>query len=173
MADTHINALHGPSTSEQAEKELKKFFPMEQTIALIKPGTSAEQKAQIEAKIEQSGFIIASKKSSKLTADIAKDIYKDSSNTPHYNDLINMMTSGDTEILVLSRENAIEGWREAIGPTDPHVAKEKSPNSLRALYGVDVLNNALHGPSSKQQAEHELNMFFGGAKFDESGNATN
>jgi nucleoside diphosphate kinase len=31
--------------------------------------------------------------------------------------------------MVLSRENAIEGWREAIGPVDPKLAKEKSPHS--------------------------------------------
>ena len=40
-----MNALHGSSTTEQAEKEIKKFFPMEQTVALIKPGLSAEQKS--------------------------------------------------------------------------------------------------------------------------------
>ncbi len=42
--DMHINALHGASTPEQADRELKKFFPIEQTIALIKPGVSKEQK---------------------------------------------------------------------------------------------------------------------------------
>ena len=46
LSDTHINALHGPSTPEQAEKELKQFFPIEQTIALIKPGVSQEQKGE-------------------------------------------------------------------------------------------------------------------------------
>ena len=44
MPDMHINALHGASTPEQADRELKKFFPIEQTIALIKPGVSREQK---------------------------------------------------------------------------------------------------------------------------------
>lgn len=43
-------------------------------------------------KIEDLGFIIASKKSEKLTEDIAKKIYKDSENKPHFNDLVNLMT---------------------------------------------------------------------------------
>ena len=44
-----INSLHGPSTPEQAEKELEKFFPInEQTVALIKPGLSIEQKSKFQ-----------------------------------------------------------------------------------------------------------------------------
>ena len=31
------------------------------------------------------------------------------------------------------------------------------------------MKNAVHGPSSKQQAEHEIKLFFGDVKFDESG----
>lgn len=37
--------------------------------------------------------------------------------------------SGETEILVLSRENAIEGWRDEIGPVDPNKAKKEKPDS--------------------------------------------
>ena len=32
-----INMLHGSSTEEQAQKEIEYFFPMEQTVAVIKP----------------------------------------------------------------------------------------------------------------------------------------
>lgn len=31
--------------------------------------------------------------------------------------------------MVLSRENAIQGWKELIGPTDPEVAKKENPES--------------------------------------------
>ena len=34
---TPINMLHGSSTEEQAQKEIEYFFPMEQTVAVIKP----------------------------------------------------------------------------------------------------------------------------------------
>ena len=49
MATSSVNALHGPSTPEQAEKELEKFFQMEQTVALIKPGLTPEQKSQFSS----------------------------------------------------------------------------------------------------------------------------
>lgn len=40
---------------------------------------------------------------------------------------------------------------------------------IRALFGVDVLRNAVHGPSNRNQAEHELRLLFGDLKFDKSG----
>lgn len=169
VTEVPVNALHGASTAEQAEKELSKFFPMEQTIALLKPGMTPENREEIKKRIEDSGFLIAAKKSETLTEEIAKEMYKYSADKPHYDDLVKLMTSGETEILVLSRENAIDGWREEIGDVNPSNAKETNPNSLRAIYGVDTLNNGLHGATTKDQAELELNLFFSGAKFNEKG----
>ena len=40
-----VNALHGSSNPLEAEKELNFFFPMEQTVALIKPGLSEEKQS--------------------------------------------------------------------------------------------------------------------------------
>lgn len=37
--------------------------------------------------------------------------------------------SGPTYIMVLSREDAVQGWRQVIGPTDPEKAKEENPDS--------------------------------------------
>lgn len=146
-----INSLHASSTPQQAQQELAKFFPIEQTVALLKPGLNDEQKAEIKQKIQDSGFIITKNKSERLTEEVAKEMYRYSSDKPYYQDLVNLMTSGETEVLVLSRENAIEGWREVIGDVDPNKAKET--NGLRGLYGVDILNNGLHGATNKQQAE--------------------
>ncbi len=154
-----VNSLHGPSDEKQAKRELELFFPKEQTIALIKPGLDPEKRAEIEKKIKESGFIISSKKSQTLTADIAKEIYKNSADKPYYDELVSLMTSGETDIYILSRENAIEGWRELIGPVDPSEAKKTG--GLRGVYGLDILHNAVHGPSNKNQAEHEIKLFFG------------
>lgn len=40
-----INSLHGASTPEQAKRELELFFPIEQTVALIKPGLTPDKKS--------------------------------------------------------------------------------------------------------------------------------
>jgi len=173
VSESPVNALHGASSVEQAEKELNFFFPMEQTIALIKPGLPEDKRRAIEKKIEESGFIVAAKKHLKLTADIVKGIYKDAANKPYFNDLVNLMTKDDVAVFVLSRQNAVDGWREMIGNVDPNKAKSEHPQSLRAIFGEDILNNAVHGPSNKEQAEREIKAFFGDAKFNEQGHLVN
>lgn len=37
LEETKINMLHGSDSEETAKKELEFFFPMEQTVAVIKP----------------------------------------------------------------------------------------------------------------------------------------
>ncbi len=73
--------------------------------------------------------MIASKKSQKLMEGVAKEMYKGSKQKPYFKDLIQLMVSGESEILILSREDAIGGWREFIGPVDPNKAKRENPNS--------------------------------------------
>lgn len=42
-----INPLHGSSSKEEAEKDMKFFFPVERTLAVIKP-TAMSEKGQID-----------------------------------------------------------------------------------------------------------------------------
>ena len=37
VEDVPVNPLHGSDTKENAEKEIEYFFPMQQTVAVIKP----------------------------------------------------------------------------------------------------------------------------------------
>ena len=40
---SEINALHGSSSVEDATKEIQKFFPVENTVAVIKPSAMTEK----------------------------------------------------------------------------------------------------------------------------------
>ena len=40
-----------------------------------------------------------------------------------------IISSGETDILILSGQNAIEEWRNTIGPVDPEMAKQEKPDS--------------------------------------------
>ena len=46
--DEEINALHGSANPEDAERELQYFFPMEETMAVIKPSAVTEKGLQHE-----------------------------------------------------------------------------------------------------------------------------
>ena len=42
--DPALNALHGSDSLESAEREVNFFFPKQQTLAVIKPDTSSEER---------------------------------------------------------------------------------------------------------------------------------
>ena len=49
--------------------------------------------------------------------------------------------------------------KEAIGNKDPAQAKTASPNSLRAIYGIDLIKNELWGSDDPSDAFRELSIF--------------
>lgn len=71
--------------------------------------------------------------------------------------------------MVLTREDAVAGWRAMMGPPDPEVAKEQDSNTLRALFGQSILDNAVHGSSSIDHASLEIKQIFGDVEFDPDG----
>ena len=58
------------------------------------------------------------------------------------------MSSGCIVGMELISENSISKWRNLIGPTNVREAREKAPQSLRALYGTGDSKNACHGSDS-------------------------
>lgn len=157
---TDVNPLHGSDDPESAVSEVDFFFPSEHTLCTIKPH-SYDQRDDIVAKIRESGFQVSLSEEATLTKEMAEQLYSKQKDKDYFDDLVSMMTTGPSLFMVLSKPNAIMGWRAMIGPTDPEEAKSENPNSLRALFGKSALENALHGSSDKDHALQEIEQMFG------------
>ncbi|XP_072336846.1 thioredoxin domain-containing protein 6 isoform X2 [Scyliorhinus torazame] len=156
-----INQLHGSGTPQDAEKELKFFFSMEHTLAVIKPDAVDEHRDEIVKKIEEAGFVISQSDEKSLSREMAEEFYKEHKGKPFFDQLVDYMSEGPSLMMILSKENAVEEWRNLMGPTDPDEAKQTAPDSLRAKFAKDILKNALHGSSDQIQATEKIHFVFG------------
>ncbi|TRY66198.1 hypothetical protein DNTS_028308 [Danionella cerebrum] len=154
-----INQLHGSNSSEEAEKEISFFFPPEETLAVIKP--DSEHKEEILQEIQARGFTISRLKDTVLSREMAEEFYKEHQGKPFFEQLVEYMCRGPCTMLVLTKENAVQDWRAAMGPTDPSEAREKAPESLRARFAKDLLENAVHGSSNLEHAQQKIHFIFG------------
>jgi len=169
--EDEINPLHGADTEEQVQREMNLFFPMETTVAVIKPDVYEKESERelIMTKIKEAGFKISAHKEVTLNKELASMFYKEHEGKEFFNSLTDFMASGPTQFLILSREDAVSGFRSLMGPTAPEHAKEVDPNSLRAQFGTDELMNAVHGSSSVNKAINVIQSFFPDVQLDDNG----
>ncbi|CAC5426174.1 NME8 [Mytilus coruscus] len=167
------NAVHGSSSLETAKRDLQLFFPdfvapdvedkaakLQTTLALVRPKAVVPYKDIILAKIRDSGFKVAMQKEIQMSTEMVEEFYKGHKGQDYYDHLIENMSSGPVLALGLIRENAIEGWRNMLGPKEVSIAQEKAPESLRAQFAVDDAINSLHGSDSEETAKKELQLLF-------------
>jgi nucleoside-diphosphate kinase len=67
------------------------------------------------------------------------------------------MSSGQTMVLALEKENAVAAWRETIGTTNPSEAAE---GTIRKDFATSLGENAVHGADSDENALIEIGFFF-------------
>ena len=60
----------------------------------------------------------------------------------------------------LIADNAVGKWRDMLGNTDCHKARQEQPGSIRALFGEGGVRSAAHGSDSAGAAARELEFFF-------------
>ncbi|XP_068659166.1 probable nucleoside diphosphate kinase 5 isoform X2 [Aristolochia californica] len=132
----------------------------EKTLAIIKPdGVAGNYTNKIKTVILESGFTIVRDMVLQLDEGNATHFYTEHSGKSFFPKLITYMTSGPVYLMVLEKVNAVSDWRNLIGPTDARKAKVSHPT--RAMCGVDLERNCVHGSDSTQSAAREISIFFG------------
>ncbi|XP_047307207.1 probable nucleoside diphosphate kinase 5 [Impatiens glandulifera] len=133
----------------------------ERTLAIIKPdGLLGNYTDDIKRVILQSGFVIADEMETQLHEDIVKSFYSEHASKSFFPHLVDYMTSGPVVIMILEKLNAVADWRALIGPTDAAKAKVTHPQSIRAMCGMDLQRNCVHGSDSLLSATKEISILF-------------
>ena len=128
------------------------------TFAIIKPDAVKKGVAgKIYDRILNAQFKILGAKLTRITLDQAEGFYAIHTGKPFYNELTEFMSSGQSMVLVLEKENAVMAWRETIGATNP---KEAEEGTIRRDFATSIGKNAVHGSDSDENAEKEIGFFF-------------
>ncbi|XP_065794545.1 thioredoxin domain-containing protein 3 [Muntiacus reevesi] len=155
-----INQLYGSDSLEDAEREIQYFFPPQHTVALIKPHVTQEQREDIMKLIKETGFDITQMKEILLTEEEAEKIYFKIKGKEFYKDVLDVLAKGTSLVMILTKWNAVLDWRRLMGPTDPEEARLLSPDSIRAQFGKNILQNAVHGASTMEEAMETIGKMF-------------
>jgi nucleoside-diphosphate kinase len=138
--------------------EVRFFMAIERTFSIIKPGAVANNHiGGIVAKLEAAGLKIVAQRMLKLSPEQAGQFYAVHRERPFYGELVEFMSSGPIVAQVLEGENAILKNREVMGATDP---KKAAPGTIRAEFGKDISENAVHGSDAPETAREEIAFFF-------------
>lgn len=131
---------------------------MEKTFAIIKPRAVKENHTgDIVKMIEEAGFEITAMKKITMSQEQAQELYVEHKERPFFGEMVEAMTASPVVVLTLSKQDAVKGWRDLMGATNPADAAQ---GTVRAKFGRSIGENATHGSDSLQSAERELGIFF-------------
>ena len=128
------------------------------TFAIIKPDAVKNgSTGKIYDRIISAGFKILSAKLIRMTLAQAQGFYGVHEGKPFYEELTEFMSSSQSMVLALAKDNAVSAWRETIGATNP---KEADAGTIRRDFATSIGENAVHGSDSDNNARKEIGFFF-------------
>lgn len=133
----------------------------QRTFAMVKPDGVARL-GEILHTLSLHGLRVINARMVQLTRSEAEIFYKEHAERAFFSDLICYISSGPVVALELMGRQAVTRWRQLMGPTDSETARRDNPDSIRAQFGTNKTNNAVHGSDSEAAAERELQLFFPG-----------
>jgi len=132
----------------------------QRTLCIVKPDAVRKRAlGKILAMIEGAGFTIVAGRLARLAPGDAERFYAVHKARPFFPDLVTFMSSGSVFVAVLEADDAIQKWRDVMGPTD---SKKAPKGTVRGEYGTDVEQNAVHGSDAAETARAEIAFFFPG-----------
>nr|XP_033797932.1 nucleoside diphosphate kinase 7 isoform X2 [Geotrypetes seraphini] len=173
--DETKNAVHGSDSVALAAQELELFFPSNGecgptntakltncTCCIIKPHAVSEGltgkilSAILEAEYEISALQMFYLE--RANAEEFLEIYKGV--VAEYMDMVVELCSGACVALEIQEGNASKSFREFCGPADPEIARHLRSQTLRARFGKNKIQNAIHCTDLPEDGILEVQYFF-------------
>ena len=133
------------------------------TLAILKPDLTARPYTveHVRSAILQNGFIAVRSQQVQLSREKVEQFYQEHCGKFFYNRLVTFMSSGLSHIHVLGREDeAIQKWRQMMGPTKVLKTRFQNPETIRGSFGLTDTRNSTHGSDSETNAHSEVQFFF-------------
>lgn len=170
-ADGTRNACHGSDSTDSASREIDFWFgPRSQasssfvgnncTLCVVKPHAISKA-GDIINQILDAGYDISAMRSftmDKANAEEFLEVYKGV--VTEYPEMVQQMSSGTCIALEVRGEDVGTRFREFAGPADPEIARHLRPKTLRAIYGNDKIQNAVHCTDLAEDGQLEVEYFF-------------
>jgi nucleoside-diphosphate kinase len=131
----------------------------ERSFIMLKP--DAVQRGlvgEIVQRFEKRGYKLVAMKLIQPSEDLARAHYHDLAERPFYPRLCSYLASGPVIAMVWEGEDIVKQGRAMIGKTSPLAS---SPGTIRGDLAIVVENNVIHGSDTVENAEAEINLWFG------------
>ncbi|NWU75920.1 NDK7 kinase, partial [Onychorhynchus coronatus] len=153
------DAAHGPDSVASAAKELELFFPSSGgrgpmssatftncTCCIIKPHAVNEGlTGKIIKAILKEGFQISALQMFNMERPNAEEFYEIYRGVvPEYLEMVSELCSGPCIAMEITPSEPPKVFRDFCGPSDPELARHLRPGTLRAVFGKNKIQNAVH-----------------------------
>ena len=128
------------------------------TLAIIKPDAVKKgHTGKIYDRIIAAEFTILGAKIIKMSLVLTQGFYDIHKGKSFYEELTEFMSSDQSMVLALEKDNAVSEWRKTIGATNP---EEADKGTIRRDFATSIGENAVHGSDSDENAKKEIGFFF-------------
>ena len=170
--DETKNAVHGSDSRSSAARELEFFFNAQMESAttavcdncallLIKPSFVNTKSGEILTMLLANQFEISALEMVTLDLKTAEEFYEVYKGIlPEVRDVTCDISSGPVLVAEIRQENVVPRLRSLVGPLDPAVARHIYPQSIRAKFGIDRVQNAVHCTDLEDDGVLECRFFF-------------
>lgn len=175
--DTTSNAAHGSDSEQSANRELDFFFPpgrsggfdgtsqlTDCTCCIIKPhAVRCGVEGDIIEAIQNAGFQISALEMFNVETANGEEFYEIYKGVvSEYPNMVTEICSGPCIALEITGKGSdtASQLRELCGPSDPEIARHLRPKTLRAMFGKDKIQNAVHCTDLPEDGVLEVEYFF-------------